>query len=88
MAGINLKIKNGSREKFRVGIIGTGNIARHHVKTYLTFENVEIVALCDIIPGKAEAFARQFGLDSARVPITNIAFARITSIIATRSSLS
>ena len=67
MAGINLKIKNGSREKFRVGIIGTGNIARHHVKTYLTFENVEIVALCDIIPGKAEAFARQFGLDSARV---------------------
>ena len=41
-----------------VAIIGTGGIAPLHIKGYLTFkEDVNIVALCDIYPEKAEKMA-------------------------------
>jgi len=51
----------------RVGIVGTGNISRVHIKGYLEFpEECEIVALCDIYPQKAEEKREEFGL-SARV---------------------
>ena len=38
----------------RVGIIGTGGISGAHIKTYMDQPDVEIVAGCDLIPGKAE----------------------------------
>ena len=43
---------------FRVGIIGTGWIAEAHAESYLNQPDVKIVALADLIPGKAEAFAK------------------------------
>ena len=43
-------------KKMRIGIIGTGGIARSHLKAYLKQPDVEIVAGADIVPGKAEAF--------------------------------
>jgi len=47
-----------------VAIIGTGAIAPLHIKGYLTFkEDVNIVALCDIYPEKAEKIAADFDLD-------------------------
>ena len=47
-----------------VAIIGTGGIAPLHIKGYLTFkEDVNIVALCDIYPEKAEKMAADFDLD-------------------------
>ena len=52
---------------FKIGIIGTGGIARAHANAYKSFPNVEIVALADIVPGKAEAFAKAFELDGARI---------------------
>ena len=49
----------------RVGIIGTGNISRAHIRGYLTFpEDCEIVALCDIFPAKAEEKKAEFGLSA------------------------
>lgn len=51
---------------FRVGIIGTGWIAEAHAESYLNQPDVEIVALADLIPGKAEAFKQRYGLDKAR----------------------
>ena len=50
----------------RIGIIGTGGIARAHVNAYKQMPDVEIQAVCDVIPGKAEAFARDAGLTGAR----------------------
>ena len=51
----------------KIGIIGTGNISRVHIKGYLEFpDKCEIVALCDIYPQKAEEKREEFGL-SARV---------------------
>jgi predicted dehydrogenase len=43
-------------KKLKIGIIGTGGIARAHLKAYLNQPDVEIVAGADIVPGKAEAF--------------------------------
>ncbi len=47
-----------------VAIIGVGAIAPSHIKAYQEFpERVNIVALCDIYPEKAEAGAEKFDLD-------------------------
>ena len=53
------------QKKVRIGIIGTGGIAHAHMKAYLNRTDVEIVALCDIVPGKAAAFAAKFSLENA-----------------------
>ena len=42
-------------KKMRIGIIGTGGISKSHIRAYLRQPDVEIVAGCDLIPGKAEA---------------------------------
>lgn len=50
----------------RVGIIGTGAIAGAHAGGYLAFpEECEIVALADVVPGKAAEKAASFGLAGA-----------------------
>ena len=55
-------------KKVKVGIIGTGWIAEAHVKAYKKCPDVEIVALADLIPGKAEAFCERYSVGD------NIAF--------------
>ena len=52
-------------DKLRIGIIGTGGIAHSHARAYKNFEDVEVVAGADIIPGKARAFLDEFGWDKA-----------------------
>lgn len=52
-------------EKLRIGIIGTGGIAHAHANAYKTFNDVEIVAGADIIPGKARAFLDEYGWTNA-----------------------
>ena len=51
-------------EKLRIGIIGTGAIAHKHMLAYLNQPDVEIAAASDVIPGKAEAFLKQYGIDA------------------------
>ncbi|MBE6599427.1 MAG: Gfo/Idh/MocA family oxidoreductase [Ruminococcaceae bacterium] len=53
-------------KKYKIGIIGTGWIAHPHTESYLKQPDVEIVAACDIIPGKADAFLAEFGITTAR----------------------
>ena len=50
--------------KVRIGIIGTGGIAHAHMRAYLNMPDVEIVAGADLVPGKAEAFFREFHIDA------------------------
>src|SRR5690554_588213 len=40
----------------RIGIIGSGGIASAHARVYKTMANVEIVAVADVVPGKAAEF--------------------------------
>lgn len=51
-------------KKLRIGIIGTGGIAHAHMKSYLEFSDVEVVAGCDIVTGKTKAFFEEFGVDA------------------------
>ncbi len=56
-----------SSKKLRVGIIGTGWIAEAHIDSYKRMPDVEVVALADIIPGKAAAFAEKYGVPHAHI---------------------
>ncbi|MFD0711023.1 Gfo/Idh/MocA family protein [Paenibacillus sp. GCM10027626] len=50
----------------RIGIIGSGGIAGAHVAQYKQLENVEIVGIADVVPGKAKQFTDQHGLGGAQ----------------------
>ncbi len=53
-------------KKLRIGIVGTGWISHNHAVEYLKMDDAEIVAACDLIPGKAEAFCKERGLENVR----------------------
>lgn len=52
---------NGGR-RLRIGFIGTGGIANSHIKAYLQFDDVDIVAGADLVAGRADAFFGKYGL--------------------------
>ena len=54
-------------KKLRVGIIGTGWIAESHIESYKRMPDVEIVAGADLIPGKAEAFFKRYGVEGVHL---------------------
>ncbi len=45
----------------KVGVIGTGHIGRIHSTVYRGDPLAQLVAVCDVIRDKADAFAQQFG---------------------------
>lgn len=45
----------------RVGFVGTGGIAGHHLKQLQEIEGVEIVGLCDVVVERAQQRAQEFG---------------------------
>ncbi|MEA3407502.1 MAG: Gfo/Idh/MocA family oxidoreductase [Chloroflexota bacterium] len=50
----------------RVGIIGAGGIARHaHVPGYQAQQDVELAAICDVVPGKAASLATEHDIPHA-----------------------
>ena len=53
-------------KKLRIGIIGTGGISGSHIKTYVAQPDVELVAGCDLIPGKAEKKFAEFEIEGAK----------------------
>lgn len=54
-------------KKLKVGIIGTGWIAESHIESYKRMPDVEVVAAADLIPGKAEAFFKRYGVEGVRL---------------------
>ena len=48
----------------RIGIIGCGGIANSHAKAYAANKTCEVVACCDIVPGRAKAFAEKYGFNA------------------------
>lgn len=64
---INHKGKEGGQmKKIRVAVIGCGSIATSaHIPAYLKNPAVEIAAFCDIVPERAEACVRQYGVGRA-----------------------
>lgn len=54
-------------KKVKIAIIGTGWIAECHIDSYKKMEDVEIVALADLVPGKAAEFAKKFEIENCRI---------------------
>ena len=52
--------------KLRIGIIGCGWIAGAHLDSYKKMPDVEIVAGCDLIPGKAAKFFKDGGVEGVK----------------------
>ena len=48
--------------KLRGAVIGCGAIAREHLAALKTLDNVDVVAVCDLSPVRAEATADRFGI--------------------------
>ena len=76
MAGLNdfeAKVEKvvDTTKKMRIGIIGCGWIAESHVKAYLNQPDVEIVAACDLVRGKAAALMNKFGIEGAKTDYAN-----------------
>lgn len=53
-----------SDRKLRIGIIGTGGISQSHIWSYQKQPDVEIVAACDLIPGKAEKMMKENNIEA------------------------
>ena len=49
-----------------IGIIGTGWIAESHIESYKRMKDVKVVAMADLIPGKAEKFAARYGIENCK----------------------
>lgn len=52
--------------KLKIGIIGSGGIAGAHARQYKKMDDVEVVAVADIVPGKAEEFKGRMELPHAQ----------------------
>ena len=50
----------------KVGIIGCGGIANSHIKAYLNQPDIEIVAGCDLVPGRAKEFFEKYELTNVK----------------------
>ncbi|MDX5474009.1 MAG: Gfo/Idh/MocA family oxidoreductase [Bacillaceae bacterium] len=49
----------------KIGVIGCGSIAKHrHLPEYANNEHVEIVAVCDIVEERVNAFAEQYNAEA------------------------
>lgn len=53
-------------KRLAIGIIGTGGIARFHAEAYLKLDYVDVVAVADVVPGRARQFADSLGLIGAQ----------------------
>jgi predicted dehydrogenase len=49
-------------EKIKVGVIGVGQIGKHHLSGYEKMSDVEIVAVSDVNEAEAERVAKQYGI--------------------------
>lgn len=73
VAGLDAFQSNQEKEiidvskKIKIAIIGTGWIAECHIDSYKKMEDVEIVALADLVPGKAAEFAKKFEIEGCRI---------------------
>lgn len=59
-------------KKIKIGIIGCGNIARTHCRSYIKDDRIELYAFCDFEKDKAEELAREFGVYAENRTFSNV----------------
>jgi predicted dehydrogenase len=52
---------SGAGERIGLGIVGAGNIVRLNAAGYLEHPGCDVVAVCDPVPGRAQALADEWG---------------------------
>ena len=68
-------------QKIKVGVIGCGNISGIYLEVGQTFELLEIVAVADLIPERAQAQAAKYGIPRACSPEELLADPEIEIVI-------
>ena len=63
---VHEEIKIDTKKKFRIAFIGCGWIAGSHIAALKNQPDVEIVAGCDLIPGKAAKFFESAGVEGVK----------------------
>ncbi len=48
-------------KKIRVGVVGLGNMGKHHVRNYNEIETAELVAVCDLQQTLVDSFSEKYG---------------------------
>ncbi len=56
--------QQGTTNRVRIGVIGTGQIGKHHLERYRSVPNAEIVAVADINEAEAQRVATNFNVPS------------------------
>jgi len=51
-----------AKQRIQVAVIGCGRIAGHHCRSIVAAEGIELVAVCDLIESKAEAYGKEFNV--------------------------
>ena len=51
---------------YKVGIVGCGRISGHHCRSIKSVDGLEIIAVCDLIKEKAEAYGFEFEIPFER----------------------
>ena len=49
----------------KLGIVGTGGMANAHAMAFKNINDVEIVAVCDVIEDKVHNFAKEYNINQA-----------------------
>jgi predicted dehydrogenase len=49
-------------KKLKLGIVGTGGMAHAHANSFKAIDHVELTSCLDVVPGRAEEFAKKFGI--------------------------
>ena len=62
MSEINIR-EQGKTGKYKVGLVGCGRIAEHHLKFLVQFKNIEIIALCDEFVENAKKLGHRYGIE-------------------------
>lgn len=50
-----------NKHTIKVAVIGCGRISGHHCRSIVQTEGVELIAVCDLVPEKANVYREQFG---------------------------
>ncbi|MBT3274448.1 MAG: Gfo/Idh/MocA family oxidoreductase [Spirochaetales bacterium] len=59
-------------DKVRIGIIGVGQIAKQHLKTYSEIADAEVIAACDINSAELERVCEQFAIPNSCTDISRM----------------
>ena len=59
-------------KKLRVGVVGAGFISGHHLRGYQNCPNAEVLAVCDIVPSRAEQRAEEFDIPNCFTSIDEL----------------